>query len=311
MLKKSIIFDMAVLVLTGILFFISVITVAKPLGQIQILNSVRDKCSSIIVGKEATADGSMLIAHNEDLGNYSAHHYIYVPRETHQAGKTVTTHFGAVIPQIPETYAYTATTLFDINYSPGDVTSGINEHLVAVVNNVAYRRDIPDIVPNQGRIIWTEFTKFALERSKNAAEAVAVIGSIASTYKLAVDSGMIFGVIDPNEGWWVELTLDGQWVAQRMENNRASERANIFRIGVVDFNSNNFKYSDDLVNYAKQKGWYVSGDFNFTAVYADQNKVTSQYNLRRTWRMNELLKDSVMTKKVDPQLIMRILRDHY
>jgi len=27
--------------------------------------------------------------------------------------------------------------------------------------------------------------------------------------------------------------------------------------------------------------------------------------------MNELLKDSVMTKKVDPQLIMRILRDHY
>ena len=191
------------------------------------------------------------------------------------------------------------------------MTSGINEHLVAVVNNVAYRRDIPDIIPNQGRIIWTEFTKFALERSKNAAEAVAVIGSIASTYKLAVDSGMIFGVIDPNEGWWVEVTLDGQWVAQRMENNRASERANIFRIGVVDFNSNNFKYSDDLVNYAKQKGWYVSGDFNFTAVYADQNKVTSQYNLRRTWRMNELLKDSVMTKKVDPQLIMRILRDHY
>ena len=219
MLNKSIILDIAVLLLTSSLLFItSAITIAEPLGQNQILNTVRDKCSSIIVGKEATADGSMLIAHNEDLGNYSAHHYIYAPRVIHQPGKTVTTHFGAVVPQAPETYAYTATTVFDINYSPGDVTSGINEHLVAVVNNVAYRRDIPDIIPNQGRIMWTELTKFALERSKTAAEAVAVIGSIASTYKLAVDSGMIFGVIDPNEGWWVEVTLDGQWVAQRMEN---------------------------------------------------------------------------------------------
>jgi dipeptidase len=273
---------------------------------------VRDKCSTIMVGKGVTADRSMLIAHNEDLGNYSAHHYIYVPHAIHKSGETVSTYYGAAVPQVSETCAYTATTIFDINYVPGDVTSGINEHLVAVVNNASYRRDAPDPLPTAGRLIWTEFTKFALERAATAAEAVEVIGSLASSYKLGADSGTIFGVIDPNEGWWVEVTLEGQWVAQKMQNNTASGRANIFRIGVVDFNdTETFKYSDDLVSYAQNQGWYVSGDFDFSAVYAEPTKVTSQYNLRRTWRIGELLKDSVAAKTVDPQLIMGILRDHY
>ena len=273
---------------------------------------LRDKCSTVIVGKGVAAAGEMLLAHNEDLGNYSAHHYRHVPHAKHQAGETVTTHFGAVVPQVAETYAYTGTSLFDIAYSPGDVTSGINENLVVVVNNASYRRDAPEVLPNQGRLMWTEFTKFALERARTAAEAVEIIGSLASTYKLGADSGTIFGVIDPNEGWWVEVTLDGQWVAQRIAENTASERANIFRIGVVDFaDKANFKYSDDLVDFARQRGWYHSGDFNFTTVYADPTKVDNPYNTRRTWRINALLKDAVAARAVEPPLLMSVLRDHY
>ena len=273
---------------------------------------LRDKCSSVIVGKGVAADGEMLLAHNEDLGNYSAHHYRYVPHAKHKLGETVTTHFGALVPQVEETYAYSCTSIFDIAYSPGDVTSGINENLVVVVNNASYRRDAPAVLPNTGRLMWTEFTKFALERARTATEAVEIIGSLASTYKLGADSGTIFGVIDPNEGWWVEVTLDGQWVAQKIDENTASERANIFRIGVVDFaDKANFRYSDDLVEFARQKGWYRSGDFNFTAVYAEPSKVDSPYNTRRTWRINDLLKDAVARKAVKPPLLMSILRDHY
>ena len=273
---------------------------------------LRDKCSTVIVGKGVAADGEMLLAHNEDLGNYSAHHYRHVTHAKHQPGETVTTHFGAIVPQVEETYGYSGTSIFDIAYSPGDVTSGINENLVAVVNNASYRRDAPAVLPNTGRLMWTEFTKFALERAKTAAEAVEIIGSLASTYKLGADSGTIFGVIDPNEGWWVEVTLDGQWVAQRIAEDTASERANIFRIGVVDFaDKANFRYSGDLVDFARQQGWYRSGDFNFTTAYADPAKVDSPYNTRRTWRINALLKDAVTTKTVKPPLLMSVLRDHY
>jgi dipeptidase len=127
----------------------------------QVKTHFRDKCSSIIVGKDVTADGSVILAHNEDLSNYSAHHYVYVPRAAHEAAEIVTTFYGAEVPQVLETYAYTGTTIFDISYYPGAVTSGINEYQVAVVNNASYRRN-PEEVNQQGRIIWTELKKFEL-----------------------------------------------------------------------------------------------------------------------------------------------------
>ncbi len=100
--------------------------------------------------------------------------YIYVPYKRHAPGEEVVTHFGARVPQVDETYAYTGTSLFDIAYSPGDVTSRINEHRVAAMNNASYSREAPDPLPTEGRIIWTEFTKFALERARTAREAVAM-----------------------------------------------------------------------------------------------------------------------------------------
>jgi dipeptidase len=181
----------------------------------------RNKCSTIIVGKKLAADGSVILAHNEDLGNYSAHHYVFVPHAKHAAGEVAPTLYNANVPQVPETFAYTGTRIFDIRYYPGDVTSGINEYQVAVVNNASYRRDTPDHIPKDGRIIWTEFTKFALERAKTAEEAVQVIGALASKYKLGVDSGTMFGITDPKDAWWVEVTLDGQWAAQRVRDNEA------------------------------------------------------------------------------------------
>lgn len=122
----------------------------------------------------------------------------------------------------------------------------------------------------------------------------------------------MFGVIDPNEGWWIEITYDGQWVAQRMPADGATARANIFRIGKVDFKDpENFRYSDDLVSYAEARSWYQSGDFDFAAVYAEPTLIGSAYNLRRTQRIADLLAPAVTTGLVTPQLVMTVLRDHY
>jgi dipeptidase len=274
-------------------------------------SAVVERCSSVIVGKKATRDGSVILAHNEDLANYCAHHYEHRPHVKHGEGKVVTTFWGAKIPQIAETYAYTATKIFDKSYVPGDITSGINEHQVAVANNMSYRRDAPTELPTQGRIIWTELTQFALERSKTAREAVRIIGDLVHTYRLGGDSGAMFAVTDTNEGWWVEVTLEGQWVAQRVPDDSVGVRANIFRIGAVDFKDpGNFMYSDDLVDYAKKMGWHDgSGAFNFARVYAAPEKLDDPYNTRRQWRAEELLKKQIPS--VTPRDMISVLRDHY
>lgn len=270
-----------------------------------------ERCSSIIVGKLATKDGSVILAHNEDLANYCAHHFVYVPHAKHAQGAMITTLWGAKIPQVAETYGYSATKIFDKAYAPGDITSGINEHQVAVANNMSYRRDAPAELPTEGRVIWTELTQLALERAKTAREAVRIIGDMVHTYKLGSDSGAIFAVTDGTEGWWVEVTLEGQWVAQRVADNSFGVRANIFRIGEIDFaDADNFMYSDDIVEYAKSMGWYSGdGEFDFAKIYAAPEKLNDPYNTRRQWRAEELLKQR--SSRITPIDVIAILRDHY
>ncbi len=62
-------------------------------------------CSTIIVGKSASATGRVIMAHNEDdLGCIVQSHL--VPRMKHKPGETITFPDGAaVIPQVEETYA--------------------------------------------------------------------------------------------------------------------------------------------------------------------------------------------------------------
>ncbi len=66
---------------------------------------------------ETSANGSLLLARNEDLGSAAAQVYIVVPRETHDPGETVTLWSGAEVPQVPVTYGYVATAVFDMDYT--------------------------------------------------------------------------------------------------------------------------------------------------------------------------------------------------
>jgi dipeptidase len=272
----------------------------------------RPKCTTILVGKDATSDGSVMLAHNEDLGESAAHHYAVVPRAAHPPGEVLVLWSGARVPQVPVTYAYIATRLFDEGYVPGDVTTGINEYQVAVANNSAVLRGAPQPGPTRGRLIWTDFMRLALERAQTARQAVQVMGDLAQTYRLGVDTATLFAVTDAAEGWWVEIAKEGQWAAQRVPDDGAAMRANTFRIGVVDFGDpERFMHSADLVCYAEARGWYGSADgpFDFTRAYGDRATAEAEWNTHRHERVEALLAASAPAVTVHD--LLAILRDHY
>ncbi len=267
-------------------------------------------CTTIIVGKDLTENGTVLMAHNEELGDYSAQHYIYRPAARHEEGAMLKMP-NVEIPQATKTYAYNATVIFDKTYIPGEITSGMNENFVVIANNLAYQRDDVTPWPSEGRMIWTDYAQIALERAKTAREAVQIIGGLAQEYK-HWGPGTMFGIADPNEGWFIEITQEGQWVAERVPDDAVGVRANTYRIGEVDLNdTEKFMFSPDLVKYAEEKGWYSSseGNFNFQKVYADPERAASPYNERRHWRVETVLgeKSSAITGKD----LQNILRDHY
>jgi dipeptidase len=269
-------------------------------------------CSTIIVGRLASADGSVLLAHNEDLQLDAAQHIVRVPHRHHLPGETIVLWSGVKVAQVPETFAYLGTSIFDKELIPGDLVTGINECQVAVANNLAFQRNCASDLTT-GRMIWTEFMRIALERANTAKEAVRIIGECAQLYKLASDPGTMFGITDPQEGWWLEIAQEGQWVAQRVPDQDYAMRANAYRIGIVNFkDQQNFLSSPDLVTYAVQKGWYdpsTDGAFNFTEAYGMKSETSADHNTHRQKRADQLL--TPLLPKISVTGLVALLRDHY
>jgi dipeptidase len=242
-------------------------------------------CTTVVVGRNRSATGSVLIAHSEELGRNSAHKVEICPRRSPPAGEPFPLFSGGSLVQPAALPRYIATKVFDKRHYPGEHTGGINEHGVAVANNMALMRGVLearayDVIP--GGIIWTELMQLALERCRTAREGAALVGELCGAHGLSCDSGTMVAVADPRDAWWVELARDGQWVAQRVHPDEIVMRANCYRIREVDFADRDiFMCSPRLVDYARGRGWYEDGPFDFAAVYGDADNQADAYNLDR------------------------------
>jgi dipeptidase len=268
-------------------------------------------CTTVVVGRNRSATGSVLVAHSEELGRNSAHRVEICPRRAPAAGESYPLFSGGALPQPAVLARYVATKIFDKRHYPGEHTSGVNEHGVAVANNMALMRGVPevqayDVVP--GGIIWTELLQLALERARSAREGAALVGETSGTLGLSCDSGTMVAVADPEDAWWVELARDGQWVAQRISPDEVSMRANCYRVGEVDFSDRDrFMASPTLVDHARERGWYRDGPFDFAAVYGDPGNQADAYNLDRHRAFESGFRPDAVTV---PDL-MRFLRSVY
>lgn len=271
-------------------------------------------CTSIIVGKNRTTDGSVLLAHNEDIDDRCPQILEKVSRKYHRPDDVYKLFSGGSLPQPEVTFAYIASKIYNKNIVPGDYTTGVNEFQVSVANNLAICRGVDantDLVVHGG-LIWSEFTQLALERSRSAREAVALIGDLCESRQLSHDSGTMFAVADPNEGWWIEIARGGQWIAQRVSDDDVVMRANFYQIGVVDLNdSSKILHSSSLVTHALRKGWYdprIDGPFNFAAVYGHPDFQNVDFNTLRIRMVDQFFHDGSL---VDPAKLFKLLRWTY
>jgi dipeptidase len=267
-------------------------------------------CTTIIVGKNRSATGSVLVAHSEELGRNSAHKVEVSPRRTVAAGEQYPLYSGGALQQPAGLPRYIATKIYDKNHYPGEHTAGVNEYGVTVANNMALMRGVPeakayDVIP--GGIIWTEFVQLVLERATSAREGAALIGELCSAHGLSCDSGTMLAVADYDEAWWVELARGGQWVARRVGADDIVMRANCYRITAVDFTDHeNFMYPATLVDYARKQGWYADGPFDFAATYGDPNNQNDAYNCDRHAVVESRYSS---LGKVSVEDLMRFMRD--
>lgn len=263
-----------------------------------------ESCTSIMVGKKASADGSVITAHTCD-GNYRTWLTIE-PAKTHSDSAVQEVLKGTLhtetpwdkrkvtiagsIPQAAKTYAYLNTAY-----------PSLNEKQLAMGETTFVGPDT--LVNKKAMFLIEELQRIALQRCDNARDAIKLIGGLIKQYGYA-DWGECITIADKKEVWQMEIVgegphrIGGVWAAQRIPDDHVGVSANISRIGVIDrSNPDFFMASDNVEAVAKEFGlWDGIGVFKFWKAYANQKK---PFKIRELYILSTLAPSLKLTMDMD------------
>ena len=291
-----------------------------------------NECTSIMVGRLASKDGSVITSHTCDG---VSHTWVSIePAATHKKGDTEKIYRGTrwtkfkgdttgvkyvgEIPQAEKTYAYLNTGYPSMN----EKQLGIGESTFVG----------PDTLVNKDALFMIEdLARIALQRCDNARDAIKLMGSLAEKYGYA-DTGECLTVADKNEVWMFEIVGCGKnkigavWAAKRVPDDHVAVSANIPRIGKMERKDKaNFMASDNAEKVALEYGlWDGRGEFifwkAFNASYAKgKNFLDREFfilnslapSLNLTYDMDELPFSVKPDEKVDVRKVMELFRSTY
>lgn len=287
---------------------------------LQSLQSQVIDCFSVVVGKTASVDGSVILAHNEDDGAPQYVGWYRVPRLKHAAGEVVTLKNGAQIPQVNETNSYLWLQMPTMDFCD----SYMNEWGVTIASNQCFSQERNGQLTDGGIGYWLR--RLMSERAKTAKEAVKIGGALIEKLGYA-SSGRSYIIADSHEAWVMAAVNGKHWVAQRVPDDHVMVIPNYYTIEKIDLaDTNNYLGAADLIDYARRQDWYnphKDGDFNFCQIYSDPGNLEAVSNVRRMWRGVNLLAekqykmDDTFPFSFQPKKrlaladIMAVLRDHY
>jgi dipeptidase len=239
-------------------------------------------CTSVIVTRGASADGSVMITYScDDAGLYAS--LSLIPAADHKPGEMISVEPRGPgdkrppgkIPQITHTHK---------------VIGFMNEHQLAISETTFGGRK--ELHNPQGLLDCAPLMILALQRARTAREAIQVMTQLVADHAYG-DEGESFSIADTQEAWILEMvgTCPGGkgavWVAVRIPDGQVSCHANSARIGEFPRNDpTNCLYSANVESFAREKGWYnpTSGQpFRFCDAYCPSTPVSRRVCDTRVW----------------------------
>ena len=235
-------------------------------------------CTSILISKGASKDGSVMITYSCD-GEFLAH-LSYIPAMDHSPGEFIEIKgwngkLRGKIKQVAHTYA---------------VVGLMNEYQLAIGETTFDGRE--ELQNPKGLLHYWTLMNLALQRAKSAREAIRVMADLVEEYGYA-STGESFSIADPNEVWIMEMIGTGPggkgavWVARRIPDGYICAHANMSRIGEFPKDDpDNCLYSKNVISFAIKKGYYdpKSGrPFSFHDAYDPVTPAKLRYCAARVW----------------------------
>lgn len=295
---------------------------------------VPEGCTSITVGKLASADGSVITSHTDD-SHRTRSWMDFTAAKKHKKGATTTMYKRVAydslamptyahnpigeIPQVEETYAFLNTAY-----------PCINEKQLAMGESTFGGRD--ELQSDNGLIDCQRLCQLMLERCTSARQAIKMAGELTKKYGWN-DSGECLTIADPKEVWHFEILGSGAgkvgavWVAQRVPDDHVSVNVNASTIKEINLDdADHFMASENIFDVAIENGWYnpEKETFRFCYVYAPDSR-NSFASRRREWRVLSLVAPSLKLnpndkdypfsvkpdEKVTLEKLVTIFKDYY
>lgn len=236
-------------------------------------------CTNFIVGKKASADGSVICSYNaDDYGLFiGLCHYHAGKHEKGSVRKIYDWDTNVYHGQIPEA---------EVTYN---VIGNINEYQVSIGETTFGGRE--ELVDTTGILDYGSLIYIALQRSRTAREAIKVMTTLTDKYGYC-SGGETFTICDSNEAWIMEMIGKGPgrkgtvWVAVRIPDDAICAHANQSRIRTFNQkDKKNVMFSKDCITFAREKGWFSGkdADFSFCEAYAYPDFSGRRFCEARVW----------------------------
>ena len=239
-------------------------------------------CMTILVGRQASATGEVLVGHNEDApGRFTMQTHLVNKRHRHagRMAKFEPNLSEVELGQIRTSLFWNEAKTFSDDYSSSAFCDlYVNGHGVVICSNncADSREDNPELF-NGG--IGYGLRRLVAERSHNAKDALEIACALVDKYGYA-SSGRSYAFSDKDEIYVMQIVNGKHYAIQRVPDDEVAVIPNHYTIREPE---NKTRSQKELIDYAIQRGWYKPEDeqFEFSRVY----QATESYGLtKNTYR---------------------------
>lgn len=268
------------------------------------LESYGMECTTVTVGKKASADGSVMTSHTDDSHRTRTNIYV-TPAEDHPDGARQQLFrrewAKKQLPGQMQRYDNIPIGYIDqVDHTYQFLNSAypcVNEAQLAIGESTFGGRE--ELKSDSGLIDCQRLCMLLLQRCATAREAIATAGALLKEHGW-IDAGECLTIADKNEVWHLEILGPGKgkkgavWAAQRVPDDHVAVNANASTIREINLkDKDHFMASDNVYTLARENGWWDGKEtFRFAYAYAPQTR-TMMACRRREWRVFDLVAPSL------------------
>ena len=274
-------------------------------NKVQIEHKLPSECTTIIIGQEQTADGSMIVARSEDWDAMEAKNY-EIFEGTDNGPREFVAKDSPFRCELPEkALGYSALSPYNLHGhwgSAGFNTAGVGMSATESIFSSDEVLKHDPLVENG--VAENSVFNITLPYVHTAREGVERLGMLIEKYGIAEGFGI--GFVDSKEIWYLETACGHRWLACRMPKDQYFVTGNQSRFRTYDPNDKeNYLASADLIEFAEKHGLYnpAQGTFDFHEAYARDIKLDTTYNYPRVWGLQQFFSPEIkndVTKNTFP-----------